>query len=79
MNACMHWVENKNFDMYCATLSPCLIPDSLFPQTFSQVSEVRLPISGGMLPAGLHYQQRYYFALLSVSHLIAHSQRDSSQ
>ncbi len=40
--------------------SPCLSPDSLFWERARSVSEVRLPISGGMLPATSHYQLLIY-------------------
>jgi hypothetical protein len=61
--ACMSMCYDSEVKTLCCPAlpcSPCLSPESLFWSRPNAVSEVRLPISGGMLPATSHYQLLIY-------------------
>ena len=53
-------MEVSTFIIYKSFLSQCLSPDSLFLERDSQVSEVRLPIVGGMSPGETQSLERKY-------------------
>ena len=60
------------FIIYKSFLSQCLSPDSLFLERDSQVSEVRLPVVGGMSPGETQSLGRKYSSLFPLANRIVH-------
>ncbi len=65
-------MEVNAFIVYKSFLSQCLSPDSLLLERDSQVSEVRLPIVGGMSPGETQSLDRKYSSLFPLANRIVY-------